>query len=427
MKNKLKSQVFKCFIIFSTVIMVLLWVLQTIFLEDIYKYVRTRQLDQAITYVSKNIDKKENLTELFQNVKEEFDITVELAETYRRPQYDNKGIYIDKPQAIERTEIFSLDSNVIKLTFLAMITPLESTVAILRVELIILTGIILILSIVVATIISKVIATPIEKLNDKAKILASGNLDVTFDEEGYLEIKELSNTLNIATKEISKTDQYRKDLIANVSHDLRTPLAHIYSYAELMKDFPEEMNQENVSVILNEAKSLNVLVSDLLEISKMQSTAITLNKSEFDLIKEIDSILTRVRVLEAAKPFDISVNSPEEVIINADKSKIGQVIYNLVTNAINHSGENTRIDIDVVKHKSFIKVNVIDYGKGISQENINKIWDRYYKSGRKTDRSTFGSGLGLSIVKEIIELHNGKYGVESIEGKKTTFYFELKN
>lgn len=427
MKNKLKSQVFKCFIIFSTVIMVLLWVLQTIFLEDIYKYVRTRQLDQAITYVSKNIDKKENLTELFQNVKEEFDITVELAETYRRPQYDNKGIYIDKPQAIERTEIFSLDSNVIKLTFLAMITPLESTVAILRVELIILTGIILILSIVVATIISKVIATPIEKLNDKAKILASGNLDVTFDEEGYLEIKELSNTLNIATKEISKTDQYRKDLIANVSHDLRTPLTHIYSYAELMKDFPEEMNQENVSVILNEAKSLNVLVSDLLEISKMQSTAITLNKSEFDLIKEIDSILTRIRVLEAAKPFDISVNSPEEVIINADKSKIGQVIYNLVTNAINHSGENTRIDIDVVKHKSFIKVNVIDYGKGISQENINKIWDRYYKSGRKTDRSTFGSGLGLSIVKEIIELHNGKYGVESIEGKKTTFYFELKN
>lgn len=426
MKNRLKSQVFKYFIIFSTIIMVLLWLLQTIFLEDIYKFIRTRQLDQAITYVSENIDKKQNLTDLFKNIKEEFDVTVELADTYKRPQYDNKGIYIDKPKAIERTETFTVNSNDVKLTFFAMITPLESTVSILRIELIILTGIILMLSIVVATIISKVIATPIEKLNEKAKILASGNLDVTFEEDGYLEIRELSNTLNMATKEISQTDQYRKDLIANVSHDLRTPLAHIYSYAELMKDFPEEINQENLSVILNEAKSLNVLVSDLLEISQMQSASINLNKSEFDLIQEIDDILNRIRTLDAAKQFDINVNSSESIFINADKLKIGQVIYNLVTNAINHSGTNTRIDIDVVKNSDMVRVNVIDYGKGISPEHIHKIWDRYYKSGRKIDRSTFGSGLGLSIVKEIIELHDGKYGVESIEGKQTLFYFELK-
>lgn len=166
------------------------------------------------------------------------------------------------------------------------ITPVNTTVDTLRVQLLCLTVIMLLLSIFLALFMSKKISKPIIKINNSAKQLALGNYDISFEGKGYLEVSELNETLNYAAKELSKTEKLRQELIANISHDLRTPLTLITGYAEVMRDLPGENSPENVQVIIDEAKRLSSLVNDVLDISKLQSGAQALTITAFNLSRQ---------------------------------------------------------------------------------------------------------------------------------------------
>ena len=289
------------------------------------------------------------------------------------------------------------------------------------------------LGIFIAVIISIFLATkltdPITEITKKAKKLGSGNSDVKFEESGIKEIDELAETLSQAQKEMAKTDELRRDLMANVSHDLKTPLTMIKAYAEMIRDIsyknPDKMN-EHLGIIVDETDRLTVLVNDILDLSKMQSNADVLKLEKFDLVAEINSIVKKYQIIKETEKYIINVEVPESSMVKADKKKIDQVIYNLVNNAINYTGNDKTVTIRVTKHKKYYMVEIIDTGKGIKSEEIPYIWDKYYKNDKNHKRNVVSTGLGLSIVKQILELHNFEYGVKSVLKKGTTFYFKIK-
>ncbi|MBS5806327.1 MAG: HAMP domain-containing histidine kinase [Firmicutes bacterium] len=285
------------------------------------------------------------------------------------------------------------------------------------------------IAIIISIFLSSKITEPITKITKKAKKLGSGDTEVTFEESGIKEIDELSEALTQAQMEMVKTDELRRDLMANVSHDLKTPLTMIKAYAEMIRDISykdhDKMN-EHLGIIVDETDRLTVLVNDILDLSRMQSNADTLSIETFDLADNIKTIVNRYQIIKETEKYIINVEMPESIKIKADKKKINQVIYNLINNAINYTGKDKTVTVRVTKHKKYYLVEIIDTGKGIKESEIPYIWNKYYKNDKNHQRNVVSTGLGLSIVKEILELHGYEYGVKSVLKKGSTFYFKIK-
>ena len=277
--------------------------------------------------------------------------------------------------------------------------------------------------------ISNKISKPIENISASAKKMANGNYDVNFStKSNIVEIEELSDALDLAKKEMSKTDELRKDLMANVGHDLRTPLTMIKAYAEMTRDLENQTpakRKENLNIIIEETDRLNILVGDILDLSKLQSKTYELNIEEFDLNDLIKEIIRRYYILIDNEGYEFVYENDKAIMVKADKKRMEQVIYNLVNNAVNYTGDDKKIYINLTEKKKTVLVEIKDTGKGIDEKDIKYIWDKYYHNEKKHKRNAFGTGLGLSIVKTILETHGYKYGVKSKLGEGTTFYFEI--
>ena len=272
------------------------------------------------------------------------------------------------------------------------------------------------------------ITKPILDITEKAKKLGTGNHDIIFEQNGILEIDELAESLNMAQEELSKTDELRRDLLANVSHDLKTPLTMIKAYAEMIRDISyksDDKREEHLNIIISETDRLNILVNDLLSLSKMQADADTLKMEEFDLTKEIHGIIKKYEIMKELENYNFVVEMPKEAIVYADKNKLNQVIYNLINNAINYTGKDKLVTIRIIEEKSKYLVEIVDTGKGIKPEEIKLIWNKYYKNEKNHKRNVVGTGIGLSIVKTILEHHHFEYGVRSKKNVGTTFYFKI--
>jgi len=225
---------------------------------------------------------------------------------------------------------------------------------------------------------------------------------------------------------LGRVESLRRELLANVSHDLRTPLALIYSYAEMMRDFPDEITAEQTQTILNETKRLTTLVNDILDISKLENEIEKLNITNYNLTQTISETIKTTEKLLEREGYKITFSHNGDIYIDADKIKIDRAFYNLLINAINYSGESRSILVEQTVTDNHVRISVIDNGNGISQADLPFIWDRYFKSGEAHKRAVTGSGLGLSIVKKIMDIHGAQYGVISESGKGSTFWFEIK-
>ncbi len=307
---------------------------------------------------------------------------------------------------------------------------LENTFIILNNQLGIVTLVILGLSVCMGYFINRKIAKPIVDITEKAEELRRGNYDVNFkSEEGIYEIRELTETLDSMTNELSKTESVRREFLANVSHDIKTPLTMIKAYAEMVRDISyndDDKRNANLNVIVMEVDRLNILVNDILVLSRLQAGAESLEIEKFDLNFLVRDCLTRYDIYkEDGYEFVYSFNG-KSAMIEADKKRMQQVIYNLINNAVQYTGDDKKIFIDVSESKKWIIFSVRDTGKGMKKEEIRHIWDKYYKIDKKYKRSTVGSGIGLSIVKTICENHKFLYGVDTEVNHGSKFWVKIR-
>lgn len=317
------------------------------------------------------------------------------------------------------------DGSECMLIVTSSLTPLSNTIEIIKDQLIIVSIVFVLLALIFSLFASRRIARPISRTNSSAKELAKKNYDVQFDATGYLEVEELNETLEYAKNELAATERLQKELIANISHDLRTPLTMITGYGEVIRDLPGENTAENIQVIIDEATRLSSLVNDLLDLSKLQAGSVKPQKARFCLTDSIKHIFERYSKLKEQDGYNIEFKYGENVYVCADELRISQVIYNLVNNAINYAGDDKTVIVTQIVKEGKVRIEVTDHGEGISAENLQYIWDRYYKVDKEHKRGVIGTGLGLSIVKGILDSHNAHYGVRSALGKGSTFWFEM--
>ena len=305
------------------------------------------------------------------------------------------------------------------------ISPVNSTIETLRVQLIVITLVICLMAIGLAAFMTLKVTKPLEEINQATRILATGNYDVEFTASGYKEINELNETMNDAAFKLKQVDQLRRELLSNVSHDLRTPLTMIEGYSEMMRDLPGENTPENAQVILDEAHRLTLLVNDLLDLSRLEEKKISLNIETVDLSEMLKEIVQRYQKYVQSLQLELICEVDSNLFIECDSKRIQQVIYNFINNAIQYSGAGKTIEIRCKAVLGKVHFAIQDHGQGIEKEHLDSIWERYYKIDREHVRSSSGSGIGLSICKQILELHQVKYGVQSEVEKGTMFWFEF--
>ena len=295
--------------------------------------------------------------------------------------------------------------------------------------LMIITFILIVIAFLLSIYVAQKIAKPISQITKSAGRLAVGDYTTKFEGKGYAEAQLLANTLNYASEEISKVDTLQRDLIANVSHDLRTPLTMLKAYAEMIRDLSGDnpvKREEHLNIIIEETDRLALLVNDMLDLSKLESGRQKLTRSEFGITGKLNEIIERYKGVSGHMGYHIHFTPDEERIVYCDVVKIEQVIYNLINNAINYTGEDKQVYVSQINLPNGVRIEVRDTGQGIEDDKIKLIFDKYYRS-ENHKREVVGSGLGLSIVKAILKLHNYDYGVNSTIGKGSVFWFVIKD
>lgn len=308
--------------------------------------------------------------------------------------------------------------------------PLEITVQAIRLQfLYIFLGAIIIASII-ALFLAHSFTEPLIKINDAAKEIAKGNYNTKIHLKSSHEITTLGETINNLAKQLSRVEQIRREFIANVSHELRTPLSYLKGYAEIMIDGladTESDREKYLNIILEESERLGKMVDEILQLSQIEAGSIQLKLSPFSM----DSVIKRTidKILPLAVKKDISIkysNIDDDLLLClADENRIKQILINLLANAVKHSYTHSNILISSYRLNDRIYICVRDNGEGISEEDLPFIWDRFYTAGKSKDKSTEGIGLGLSIIKNIINAHGCDITVNSVIGEGTEFCFWL--
>ncbi len=307
-------------------------------------------------------------------------------------------------------------------------TPLEpvgSTVSLLKEVLKAFTVLLLVIGMVISFYLSSRLSDPIVRLTRSAQRLAHGDYNTRFEGGSYREVDELARMLTYAENQISKVDTLQRDLVANVSHDLRTPLTMLKAYAEMIRDLsgdnPEKRNA-HLQIIIEETDRLTMLVTDILDLSKLENGSMQLEKTTFDISARMQDIITRYKGVSQKMGYHIRFTPAEPVEVTCDGGKIERVICNLIHNAINYTGEDKTIYVRQLNTPDGVRIEVEDTGDGIEEDKIDKIFDKYYRS-ENHKREVVGTGLGLTIVKAILKLHGYRYGVRSQLGKGSVFWF----
>lgn len=285
-------------------------------------------------------------------------------------------------------------------------------------------------AIVVATVLvgftmARSISEPIIETNQAARELSRSRYTRPPHSGGYREIAELNDTLVRAAEDLGKVEDLQRELIANISHDLRTPLTMIEGYAEAMRDIPEEITPENMQIIIDETNRLSSMVNEVLDFSRLRTGSMELTQTDFNLTAQIREICNRISKMTAVDGYTVLFDADRDRTVTGDSARISQVLYNLLGNALTYTGADKTVRITQRDAGASVRVTVSDSGEGIPANELPYIWDRYYRSRENHRRAVLGSGLGLNICRGILEQHKARYGVHSVEGQGTDFWFEL--
>ena len=278
---------------------------------------------------------------------------------------------------------------------------------------------------------SRSLSKPIEKIGAAAIAMSEGDYDVRLAMKGEDEISKLAGNFNILGEKLGDYVRLQREFVANVSHELKTPLTSIRGFVKALRDGvydDEDSPQEYCNIIMDEVDRMNRLVAELLDLSQIESGMVQFRMEPFDLAELTRRMTNSMTPILAKGNFTVEIDvSPEIGEVLGDHDRVGQVLLNLIRNAIKHSEPGSKVWIKAVPEEEMVKVEVEDEGCGIPAEELEHIWHRFHKVDKaRTRGEEEGTGLGLSIVREIIERHGGKVGVESTLGEGSVFSFTLK-
>lgn len=288
------------------------------------------------------------------------------------------------------------------------------------------TILVLVMASVISLLLANYFSKPFRHLNRNAVQMAGGNYRTEFVKEGPAEARQLAETLELAQEEFHRTEQLQRDFIANISHDMKTPLTVIRMYAEMLEDFSGEIpakRKEHIRMILSETDRLTEFINNTMELAQLQSGAVRLEETVF-LIRDVaESAVSRACAGREDFVFEISCDRDSRV--RGDRKLIERVIYNFAVNAIKYSDQVKKAKVNIRNWQGNVRVEVIDRGIGISGDDLDKVWKRFYQV-KPHDREKTGMGIGLNIVSEILDMHYAPYGVESVPGQGTCFWFMME-
>lgn len=473
----IRTHVFSYFLIFTGLLLVLLWLFQIVFLDEFYRMQKTEMLRSFSNSIAHNID-NENLQMLADRIAEQDNVCVMVTDEAMRVMVtaeswngclihhmnrfdlwryasslteEENAIVAEFPLAGFRNQLYDarkflgavppsddgearslltvqragLENGQSVYIFLnTLITPVTGTVQTIRNELYFITAILVLMSFLLSLVLSRRITQPLVETTEAAAALSRGEYQPV-QNVGYREIDSLNRQLLQTAHDLHRVEEMQNELIANISHDLRTPLTLIEGYAEVVRDLPDENTPENMQVIIDETRRLTTLVNSVLDLHQTRRELGTLNRAPFSLTGSIRGIMNRYAKLTEQDGYHIVFEPAEELWVLADEVKVQQVVYNLINNALTYTGADRTVTVIQHKLENRVRIEVHDTGEGIPPEDLPYIWDRYYRGGKPHRRAKIGSGLGLSIVKTILESHEMAYGVESREGEGSVFWFEL--
>lgn len=466
---------------FTLIMIVLLWLFQIVYLEDFYERIKKDQIDDVYhrvvdvldsetleqdiidigvsysvcidVYTVKNpwfvevsrIASAEVLADCIIHLVSTLDIVryyngaqinypEKFMEIYSRDDYksvlDSNSFLLPQENIERRGLVYSRmaqdkEGNNYFILLNSTITPISATVATLQMQLLVISFILILVALIISFMIARRLSRPISKLNSAAKEMAKGNLDGNFPAEGYKEISELADTLNYASSELARTDTLQKDIIANISHDIRTPLTMIGGYAEVMRDFPDDDHAESIDVIIRETNRLRDLVNDILDSSRIKAGVSTIDPQLFNFSAALSEFIDTYNHLIEPQGYRVQLIMEEDIWLNADRQRLLQAVSNMLNNALTHIGSDKLIIVRQLVRGKTMRLEIEDHGCGIAKEDLPHLWERYYRTDAPA-KGNHGSGIGLSIVKGIMDMHGAKYGVNSEVGVGSTFWFEIE-
>ncbi|HEX9017499.1 MAG TPA: HAMP domain-containing sensor histidine kinase [Chloroflexota bacterium] len=273
---------------------------------------------------------------------------------------------------------------------------------------------------------SRRILGPIEALTSAARALEKGDLTQRVRPESKDEVGELANAFNEMASSLARTEELRKNMVTDVAHELRTPLTNIRGYLEAIRDGMIAPERATLDLIYGEAIHLGELVDDLQELALAEAGQLKLEKAPADFADVVDRAVRAVSARALEKNIRLSASVPERLPpLEIDRRRITQVLLNLLSNAVAYTPPGGSVSLKVDRSGDVVNVAVSDTGQGIPAEHLASVFDRFYRVDPSRARTTGGSGIGLAIVKQLVEAHGGKVGVESEPGKGSTFTFSL--
>lgn len=460
----IRVKIWLFFMMFVCIVFILMWILQVVFLERFYEAFKIADIAKSAKILTQSC-RLDNFSDIAEDQAMQNEMCISILNTDGEETYqhcvsaqkcllhndqdvyfflmdlkrsDNgyicRSIYNEQLQTqtvVYGNWILDSDTNEVVgyLLLNSRLVPVQSTVSILQRQTMIITLAMAFFGCILSFLAATHIGVPITRLTRSAKRLAHGDYETKFEGGGCAEVDELAEALTYAEHELSLTDEMQRDLIANVSHDMRTPLTMIKAYAEMIRDLSgnnPEKRAKHLQVIIEETDRLSLLVNDMLDLSKLESGTKKLEFTTFDISQRLTEIANRYQGISEQMGYHLHFTPDAPRMVCCDAGAIERVICNLINNAINYtSKEDKQVFLRQINQPDCVRIEVRDTGDGIEEDKIKLIFDKYYRS-ENHKREVVGTGLGLSIVKAILKLHNYDYGVNSKLGEGSTFWFAIR-
>ncbi len=460
----LRARLCLAFILFTVIVTALVWLFEVVLLEGFYYASKIRETEKTAISLIEAYG-TDGFEDYLTNVSFSDQICIEILDTRKRVAYErdvmNRKCLLHGPHnynnlyamlqelqedddGIIRRNVF--DEQIELNTFIfgcelmnngkvegylflnTALEPVGAAINIMKRMLMFISVLLLVIGVLIAFYLSNWLAVPIVRITKSAHRLAHGDFNTKFEGGSYREVDELARTLTYAEQQLSRVDSMQRDLIANVSHDLRTPLTMLKAYAEMIRDISGEnpvKRNAHLQVIIDETDRLALLVNDILDLSKLENGSIKPEMQSFDITARLEDIIARYKGISDKMGYHIHFTPDENTEVTCDPGQIERVICNLINNAINYTGEDKNVYVHQINTPEGVRIEVQDTGKGIEEDKIQRIFDKYYRS-ENHKREVVGTGLGLSIVKVILKMHEFHYGVSSRLGEGSVFWFIIR-